>query len=66
MLYPPFVLLVIVAIGNHFFVDAAGGTLVVAVAATGSALITRPAGVARLTAPPAQRKPLPPPEKLAA
>jgi len=27
-LYPPFVLLVIVATGNHFFVDAAAGTLV--------------------------------------
>jgi hypothetical protein len=26
--YPPFVLLVIIATGNHFFVDAAAGTLV--------------------------------------
>jgi membrane-associated phospholipid phosphatase len=66
VLYPPFVLLVIVATGNHFFVDGAAGTLVAAVAATGSAPITRPAGIARLSALPAQRKPLPPPEKLAA
>jgi membrane-associated phospholipid phosphatase len=35
VLYPPFVLLVIVATGNHFFFDAATGALV---AATGALL----------------------------
>ena len=63
---PPFVLLVIVATGNHFFFDAAAGALVAVLAATASALITRPAATARLRAVPAQRKPLPPAEELAA
>jgi hypothetical protein len=65
VLYPPFVLLVIVATGNHFFFDAAGA-LVAALAATAAALITRPATTGRVTALPAQRKPLPPLEELAA
>jgi PAP2 superfamily len=46
-LYPPFVLLVIVATGNHFFFDAAAGALVASLAATASALITRPATTGR-------------------
>ena len=65
-LCPPYVLLVIVATGNHFFVDAAAGALVAGVAATASALITRPAGIARLTALRPRRKPLSPLEELTA
>jgi PAP2 superfamily len=43
-LYPPFVLLVIVATGNHFFLDAAAGALVAALAVALAALLTgRPA-----------------------
>jgi PAP2 superfamily len=66
VLYPPFVLLVIVATGNHFFFDAAAGALVATLAATAAALITRPAATGQVTALPAQRKPLPPLEELAA
>jgi hypothetical protein len=40
-LYPPFVLLVIVATGNHFFLDAAAGALVAALGAALAALLTR-------------------------
>jgi hypothetical protein len=39
-LYPPFVLLVVVATGNHFFLDAAAGALVAGLAATVAALLT--------------------------
>jgi PAP2 superfamily len=43
-LYPPFVVLVIVATGNHFFLDAAAGALVAGLAAALAALLTpRPA-----------------------
>ena len=66
VLYPPFVLLVIVGTGNHFFFDAAAGALVAALAATAAALITRPVATGRVTALPAQRKPLPPLEEVAA
>ena len=65
-LYPPFVLLVIVATGNHFFFDAAAGALVACLAATAAALSTRPAATARVTPLPAQSNPLPPLEELAA
>ena len=65
-LYPTFVLLVIVATGNHFFLDAAAGALVAGMAATASALITRPAATGLVTALPAQCNPLPPLEELAA
>jgi PAP2 superfamily len=65
-LYTPFVLLVIVATGNHFFFDAAAGALVAGLAATTSALITRPAATGRVTALPAQCDPLRPLEELAA
>jgi PAP2 superfamily len=42
-LYPPFVLLVIVATGNHFFLDAAAGALVAGLAvALAALLIPRP------------------------
>ena len=40
-LCPPFVLLVIVATGNHFFLDAAAGAITVAVAAASASVITR-------------------------
>jgi hypothetical protein len=40
-LYPPFVVLVIVATGNHFFLDAAAGALVAGLAAALAALLTR-------------------------
>src|SRR5262249_292892 len=39
--YPLFVLLVIVATGNHFFLDAAAGALVAGLAAALAALLTR-------------------------
>jgi hypothetical protein len=40
-LYPPFVVLVIVATGNHFFLDAAAGALVAGFGAALAALLTR-------------------------
>jgi hypothetical protein len=43
MLYPAFVLLVVVATGNHFFLDAAAGALVVALAFAAASLLTRAA-----------------------
>ena len=49
--YPAFVLLVIVATGNHFLFDALAGAAVIGVAAGGALLLARPAadavGVAR-------------------
>ncbi len=48
-LYPPFVLLVIVATGNHFFLDAAAGALVAGLAAALAALLTPRPATARLT-----------------
>jgi membrane-associated phospholipid phosphatase len=47
-LYPPFVVLVIVATGNHFFLDAAAGALVAGLAAALAALLTRRPATARL------------------
>jgi hypothetical protein len=49
-LYPPFVLLVIVATGNHFFLDAAAGALVAGLAAALAALLTPRPATARLAA----------------
>jgi hypothetical protein len=46
-LYPPFVLLVIVATGNHFFLDAAVGALVAGLAAALAARLTRRPATAR-------------------
>jgi PAP2 superfamily len=43
MLYPAFVLLVVVATGNHFLLDAAAGALVAAVAFAAASLLTRAA-----------------------
>ncbi len=42
-LYPPFVLLVVVATGNHFLLDALAGAAVVGVAAGVALLLARPA-----------------------
>ncbi len=42
-LYPQFVLLVVVATGNHFLLDALAGAVVVGVAAGVALLLTRPA-----------------------
>jgi PAP2 superfamily len=41
VLYPPIVLLVVVSTGNHFFLDAAAGALVAALATLMAGLITR-------------------------
>ena len=46
-LYPPFVLLVIVATGNHFFLDAAAGALVAGLATAFAARLTRRPATAR-------------------
>jgi membrane-associated phospholipid phosphatase len=46
-LYPPFVLLVIVATGNHFFLDAAAGALVAGLAAALAMRLTRRPATAR-------------------
>jgi len=46
-LYPPFVLLVIVATGNHFFLDAAAGALVAGLAAALGARLTYGPATAR-------------------
>jgi PAP2 superfamily len=40
--YPAFVLLVVVATGNHFFLDAAAGALVAGLALAAASLLTRP------------------------
>jgi PAP2 superfamily len=47
-LYPLFVLLVVVATGNHFFFDAATGAITVALAAGSTLLIIRPSTPDRL------------------
>jgi hypothetical protein len=65
-LYPLFVLLVVVATGNHFFLDAAAGALVAGLAAAVAALLTRPAVTRRLTVLPTQREAPPSFEELAA
>jgi hypothetical protein len=64
-LYPPFVLLVIVATGNHFFLDAAAGAAVAAVAAALAALLTPRPATTRFAAEQAQtRRPRRPPQRL--
>jgi len=52
--YPPFVLLVIVATGNHFLIDAAAGAAVAAIAFLATRLFVTPV-VDRAPAPPAAR-----------
>ncbi len=63
--YPAFVLLVVVATGNHFFLDAAAGALVAALAFAAASLLTRAAATNAPIALPA-RDALPPSEELAA
>ncbi len=65
-LYPPFVLLVVVATGNHFFFDAAAGAGVAGLATAAAALLTRQTATSRLTALPTRREPLPEFDELAA
>jgi hypothetical protein len=65
-LYPPFVLLVIVATGNHFFLDAAAGAITVALAAASARLITRIPRHGQLARLFEQSLPAPRPERLAA
>ncbi len=48
--YPAFVLLVVVATGNHFFLDAAAGALVAALALAAASLLTRAAATNAPTA----------------
>jgi hypothetical protein len=66
VLYAPVVLLVVVATGNHFFVDAAAGALVAGLAAAATAVLTRRATPTQVTALPMRREPLPAIERRAA
>jgi hypothetical protein len=66
VLYAPAVLLVVVATGNHFFVDAAAGALVAALAAAATAVLTRQATPTCVSALPTRREPLPEIERRAA
>jgi hypothetical protein len=65
-LYSPFVLLVIVATGNHFFLDDAAGAITVAVAAASASVITRKPRHAQLARLFEQPLPSRRPERLAA
>ncbi len=65
-LYPPFVLLVVIATGNHFFFDAVAGALVAVVAAAAAIPLTRRAAPNRLKALPTRPEQRPAYEKLAA
>jgi hypothetical protein len=58
VLYAPAVLLVVVATGNHFFVDAAAGALTAGLGAAAAAALTRRATSTPLTALPARQEPL--------
>jgi membrane-associated phospholipid phosphatase len=55
-LYAPFVLLAIVATGNHFFLDAAAGAITAALAASSARVLMRAPAQARLA--PLPRQPL--------
>jgi hypothetical protein len=66
VLYPPFVLLLVVATGNHFLLDALAGAAVVALAAGASRLLARPSAPARIARFPARPAPATAPEDLAA
>lgn len=57
-LYAPAILLVVVATGNHFFLDAAAGALVVGLGAAAAALLGRSPAPGRVTAFPARHEPL--------
>jgi PAP2 superfamily len=58
-LYAPAVLLVVVATGNHFFLDAAAGALVVGLGAAATAALFHRQAPGRLTALPVRREPVP-------
>jgi hypothetical protein len=66
MLYAPAVVLVVVATGNHFFVDAAAGALVAGLAAAATAVLTRHATPTRVAALPTVREGVPAIERRAA
>jgi hypothetical protein len=66
LLYPQFVLLVVVATGNHFLLDAVAGAVVVTLAAGVTLLFVRPPADARLTSFPQRPAPAQVPEELAA
>jgi hypothetical protein len=57
---------VVVATGNHFFLDAAPGALVAGLAAAAAAFLTRRAAATKVTALPTQHEALQPLERLAA
>jgi membrane-associated phospholipid phosphatase len=59
VLYAPAVLLVVVATGNHFFLDAAAGALVAGLAAAATYVLARQASPSRVAALPAPVEPLP-------
>jgi PAP2 superfamily protein len=59
LLYAPAVLLVVVATGNHFFVDAAAGALVAGAGAAAAAALIRQPTPGRITALPARPEPIP-------
>jgi hypothetical protein len=65
-LYAPAVLLVVVATGNHFFVDAAAGVVVAGLGAGASLILTRQPPATRITALPTRREPVPAIERHAA
>jgi membrane-associated phospholipid phosphatase len=65
-LYPPFVLLVVVATGNHFLFDAAAGALVAVVAAAAAIPLTRRAAPNRISELPTRPEPRRAYEELAA
>ncbi|HSC49830.1 MAG TPA: phosphatase PAP2 family protein [Gaiellaceae bacterium] len=54
--YAPAVLVVVVATGNHFFVDAVAGALVVGLGAAGAAVLTREPAPGRVAALPTVRE----------
>ena len=59
VLYAPAVLLVVVATGNHFFVDAGAGALVAGLGAAAAAVLTRQTTPTPVIALPARHEPLP-------
>jgi hypothetical protein len=66
LLYLPFVLLVVVATGNHFRLDALAGTAVVGLAAGASRFLVRPRAEAQIAHFPKRPAPVSAPEELAA
>jgi hypothetical protein len=66
VLYAPAVLLVVVATGNHFFVDAAAGALVAGLGAAAAAVLIQQATPTPLTALPTRHEQVPAIERRAA